>query len=199
MGAPIIEEAEHNPLGIELKVGMSPRNGWVGSVPVVPECHVIFSCQPAIRVDNFHKTSQVNALLLQAELLLLGRPGDDGKPDLHHLTRSLRGGNAAVVHIKAPGCYIRWQFRDKFHPHREMRWKFYTLILQTKAHVPSEGIAFDEDLFIRTLKRRVRQKNPHLQLRIREHLLTAPQRVYMSSNIVEQRPMDLQQFTFLVR
>ena len=31
MGAPIIEEAEHSLLGIELNVGMSPRNGWVGS------------------------------------------------------------------------------------------------------------------------------------------------------------------------
>jgi hypothetical protein len=58
MGAPIIEEAEHSPLGIELNVGMSPRNGWVGSVPVVSECHVIFSCEPPIRVDNFRKTTQ---------------------------------------------------------------------------------------------------------------------------------------------
>ena len=72
MGTPIIEEAEHGLLGIELNMGMSPRNGWVGSLPVVSECHVIFSCEPPIRVDNFRKTSQLNALLLQAKLLLLG-------------------------------------------------------------------------------------------------------------------------------
>jgi hypothetical protein len=58
MGAPIIEEAGHSPHGIEVNVGMSPRNGWVGSVPVVSECHVIFSCEPPIRVDNFRKTTQ---------------------------------------------------------------------------------------------------------------------------------------------
>jgi hypothetical protein len=42
MGAPIIEEAGHSPLGIEVNVGMSPRNGWVGSVPVVSECATSF-------------------------------------------------------------------------------------------------------------------------------------------------------------
>jgi hypothetical protein len=117
MGAPIIEEAEHSPLGIELNVGMSPRNGWVGSVPVVSECHVIFSCEPPIRVDNFRKTSQVNALLLQAELLLLGRSGDDGKPDLHYLLRWLRGGNASVVNIKSTSRHGRRQFRYEFYLH----------------------------------------------------------------------------------
>ncbi len=118
MGAPIIEEAEYSLLGIELNVGMSPRNGWVGSVRVVSECHVIFSCEPPIRVDHFHKTSQVNALLLQAKLLLLGRPGNDGKPDLHYLLRWLRGGNASVVHIKAADGYIGREFRHQFHFHR---------------------------------------------------------------------------------
>src|ERR1700733_933770 len=85
MGAAIIEEAEHSLLGIALNVGVSPRNGWVGRMPVVTECQVIFSCEPPLRVDHFGKTSQVNALLLQAKLLLLGRPGDDGKPDLQSL------------------------------------------------------------------------------------------------------------------
>jgi hypothetical protein len=39
---------------------------------------------------------------------------------------------------------------------------------------PIESICFDEDDFVRASKRRVRQKNLRLQLRIREHLLTAP-------------------------
>ena len=117
MGTPIIEEAEHGLLGIELNMGMSPRNGWVGSLPVVSECHVIFSCEPPIRVDNFRKTAQVNALLLQAELLLLGRSGDDGKPDLHYHLRYLRGGNASVVNIKSTSRHIRRQFRHQFYLH----------------------------------------------------------------------------------
>ena len=79
MGTPVIEEAEHSLLWIELNVRMSPRNRWVGSLPVVSKCHVILSCKPPICVDNFRKTSQMNTLLLQAELSLLGRPSDDGK------------------------------------------------------------------------------------------------------------------------
>jgi hypothetical protein len=117
MGAPIIEEAKHGLLGIELNVGMSPRNGWIGSVPVVSECHVIFSCEPPIRVDNFRKTPQVNALLLQAELLLLGGSGNDGKPDLHSLLRWLRGGNVSIVHIKSTSRHIGRQFRHQFYVH----------------------------------------------------------------------------------
>jgi hypothetical protein len=46
LGAPIIEEAERRPFGIEVNVGMSPRIGSVGSVPVVSEGYVIFSCKP---------------------------------------------------------------------------------------------------------------------------------------------------------
>ena len=64
MRAPVIEEAEHSLLGIEINMGMSPRNGWVRSVPVVSECHVIFSCQPPIRVDNFRKTAQEFRVLI---------------------------------------------------------------------------------------------------------------------------------------
>ena len=117
VGASIIEEAEHTLFWIVLNVGMGPRNGWVGSVPVVSECHVIFSCEPSIRVDNFPKTSQVYALLLQTELLLLGRSGDDGEPDLRYLSRSWRGWNASVVHIKPTSGHIRRQFRHQFYPH----------------------------------------------------------------------------------
>src|ERR1700722_7909711 len=118
MGAPIIKKAEHSLFGIELNVGMSPRNGWVGSLPVVSECHVIFSREPPIRVDNFRKTAQMNALLLQAELLLLGRSGDDGKPDLHSLLRWLRRGNASVMRIKSTSRQIRRQLRYQFYLHR---------------------------------------------------------------------------------
>src|SRR5271168_3317728 len=185
MGAPIIEEAEHTPLGIEVNVGMSPRNGWVGILPVVSECHVILSCEPPIRVDNFHKTAQVNALLLQAELLLLGRSGDDGKPDLHSLLRWLRGGNASVVNIKSTNRHIRRQFRHQFYMHREMHREFHPLILKAKADVASQSIAFNKDEFIGASKRRVRQKDPHVQLIKSERLLTSPQRVHMSSDIVE--------------
>ena len=118
MGAPVIEEAEHSLLGIELNVGMSPRNGRIGSVPIVSECYVIFSCEPPVRVDNFRQTSQMNALLLQAELLLLGRSCDDGKPDLHSLLRWLRRGNASVMRIKSTSRQIRRQLRYQFYLHR---------------------------------------------------------------------------------
>jgi hypothetical protein len=198
MGAPIIEEAEHTLLGIELNMGMSPRNGWVGSLPVVSECHVIFSCEPPIRVDNFHKAAQVNALLLQANLLFLGRSGDDGKPDLHYLFRWLRGSNASVVNIKSTRRHIRPQFRHQFYMHRQMYREFHPLILKAKADVASQSIAFNKDEFIGASKRRVRQKDPHSQLIKSERLLTSPQRVYMSSDIVEQGSMNLQQFAFLI-
>jgi hypothetical protein len=78
MGASIIEETKHRLLRVELNVGMSPRNGWVGSLRVVSECNVILSGEPPIRVNNLDQTSQVYALLLQAELLLLGRSGNHG-------------------------------------------------------------------------------------------------------------------------
>jgi hypothetical protein len=80
-----------------------------------------------------------------------------------------------------------------------MRWEFYALILKAKADVASESIAFNENELVRASKRRVGQKDPHVQLRKSERLLTAPQRVYMSSDIVEQGAMNLQQFAFLVR
>ena len=67
MSASIIEQAEHTFLGIEFYVGMSSRHRWVRSRRVVSERHVIFSCKPPGRVDHFHETSQVNALLLQAK------------------------------------------------------------------------------------------------------------------------------------
>jgi hypothetical protein len=79
-----------------------------------------------------------------------------------------------------------------------MHREFYALILKVKADVASESIAFNEDEFIRASKRRVRQNDLHVQLRIRKRLLTAPQRVYMSRDIVEQGAMNLQQFAFLV-
>src|SRR5580692_3974315 len=192
MGAPIIEKAEHSLLGIELNVGMSPRNGRVRSLPVVSECHVICSREPPIRIDNFRKTAQVNALLLQADLLFLGRSGDYGKPDLHPLLRWLRSRNASVVHIKSTSRHIRWQFRHQFHLHRQVHRELYPLIFKAKADVASESIAFNKSDFIRASKRGVRQKNPHLQQRIRERLLTAPQPVYMSCDIVEQGAMNLQ-------
>ena len=79
-----------------------------------------------------------------------------------------------------------------------MHREFYVLILKKKADIASEGIAFNEDQFIRASKRRVRQKDPHVQLRKSERLLTAAQRVYMSSDVVEQGAMNLQQLAFLV-
>src|ERR1700722_13254709 len=198
MGASIIEEPEHCLLGIELKVGMSPRDGWVWRLRIVAECNVISSCEPPIRIDDFHQTSQVNALLLQAELLLPGSSGDDGKPDLHCLFRWLWGGNAAVVHIEGAGRYIGRQFRHQFHLYREPRWQFYALILEPKVDVPRESICFDEDEFVRASQRWVRQKNTHLQLCIGKHLLATHEPVSMSSDVVEQGSMNLQQFAFLV-
>ncbi len=108
MGTSIIEEAKHTLFGIKLKVGMSPRNRRVRRLRIVAKGHVIFSREPPIRIDNFHQASQVYPFLLQAELLLLGRPRDDGKPHLRYLLRWLPDGNAAVVHIKAASRHIQW-------------------------------------------------------------------------------------------
>src|ERR1700733_15440362 len=79
-----------------------------------------------------------------------------------------------------------------------MRREFYTLILEPNADIPRQSIPFDEDQFVRASKRRVGQKDPHVQVRIGETLLTARQLVYMSSDIVEQGSMNFQQFAFLV-
>ena len=78
MGASIVVETEQTLLEIKLNVGMRARNGWVRRVRVFPECHVIFSRESSLGVDNLLKATQVDALLLQAELLLLGRAGDNG-------------------------------------------------------------------------------------------------------------------------
>ncbi len=87
MGTPIIEESEDGLLGIKFKMSMGPRDRWVGGWAIVPECHIIFSSKTLVGVDDLRQTSQVDAFLFHAKLLLLGCAGKDGKPDLHHLLR----------------------------------------------------------------------------------------------------------------
>jgi hypothetical protein len=102
------------------------------------------------------------------------------------------------MHIKSTSRHIRRQFRHQLYLHSQMHREFHALILKAKADVASQNITLNKDEFIGASQRRVRQKDPHVQLIKSERLPTAPQAVHMSSDIFEQGSMNLQQFAFLV-
>ena len=107
MGAAIVVETERRILEIEFNVSMSARDGLVGSGCVISKCHVVLSCEPLFGVDNFREASQVDASLLEKELVLLGRTGDDREPDLSRLLQILLERSASVMHIETPSGNIR--------------------------------------------------------------------------------------------
>ncbi len=198
MRAAIVEEAIQALLRVKLHVGMRTRNGRIGSSRLVSKGHVILSGQPPVGVDDLRKASQVDALLLQVNLLLLGDPGKDGQQNLHRLCRALRSGSACVVHIKAARCDIRRKLRYKCHLDGKVSGPFHSLVVEESADVARESVGLHKNELKGTSKRGVGQKDVHLKLRIGKHLSASRQGIDVSTYVVEHGAMNLQQFTFLV-
>ncbi len=120
VGTAVIEETVQSFLGVELKMRVRPRDGWIGSWPVIAKGHVVLTSEPLIGVNDFGESPEVDALFLKAQLLLLSGSGGDGAADLHHFIRGLESGSGSIMHIEAAGRHIGWQLRHQFDPYGKL-------------------------------------------------------------------------------
>ena len=161
VGAAVVEETVHGPLGVKLEMGVSPGDGWIGSGPIVTEGDVVLASEPLIGVNNLAEPAKVDAPLLEAKLLLLGGAGGYGNADFHDLVGRLESGGGPVMRIEAAGRYIGRQLGHQFHLHLEVGREFDPLIFEAKADVAREGVGLNEDELVRTSKSGVGQQDAH--------------------------------------
>src|SRR5947209_4583533 len=99
--AAVVEEAKAAGFGIILKVCVSPRNRRVFHRGVIFESNVIATHRAHIRVEDFHQSTDVDAMLREIVLAPFRVPEQNCQLNPEGIWTRLRSGRVAVSDVKA--------------------------------------------------------------------------------------------------